>query len=321
LRLAPVVPYGKDRSLTPSRDSDLIDRLVRHGLGQGEARCYVGMLAQRAFKVSEVAIEAGLPRSRAYELIRSLVRFGLCTEVAGGGYARFRAVPPNEAIGRLEAFRAEQARRRDLALAGLQQALAERDRPSVGSGREPVEMLRRREQLLSEMAKEVCWATEEVLTIVNTSWEPTDCRGMRDRLAAGVRFRTIFDRDSLDHEPHREWVAAFAGDPGFEARVVDRVETLYLLVDRSVIFLNLVVPGSETPGEHAESLLMRHAGLGQTLHDAFERLWRQGLPFDKALEAGGAPALVGATTSARGPTPRRRWGGPHASNGRSASLG
>ena len=294
---------------------------MRHGLGQGEARCYVGMLAQRAFKVSEVAIEAGLPRSRAYELIRSLVRFGLCTEVAGGGYARFRAVPPNEAIGRLEASRAEQARRRDLALVGLQQALAERDRPSPGPGEEPVEMLRRREQLLTEMAKEVCRATEEVLTIVNTSWEPADCRGMRDRLAAGVRFRTIFDRDSLDHEPHREWVAAFAGDPGFEARVVDRVETLYLLVDRSVIFLNLVVPGSETPGEHAESLLMRHAGLGQTLHDAFERLWRQGLPFDKALEAGGAPALVGATTSARGPTPRRRWGGPHASNGRSASLG
>ena len=278
------------------------------------------MLAQRAFKVSEVAIEAGLPRSRAYELIRSLVRFGLCTEVAGGGYARFRAVPPNEAIGRLEASRAEQARRRDLALAGLQQALAERDRPSVGSGQEPVEMLRRREQLITEMAKEVCRATDEVLTVVNTSWEPADCRGLRDRLAAGVRFRTIFDRDSLDHEPHRAWVAAFADAPGFEARVVDRVETLYLLVDRSVIFLNLVVPGSEVPGEHAESLLMRHAGLGQTLRDAFDRLWQQGVPFDQALGADGEPALVGARASARGPTPRR-WGGPHASNGRSASLG
>jgi HTH-type transcriptional regulator, sugar sensing transcriptional regulator len=320
LRLAPVVPYGKDRSLTQSGDSDLIDRLVRHGLGQGEARCYVGMLARRAFKVSEVAIEAGLPRSRAYELIRTLVRFGLCTEVAGGGYARFRAVPPNEAIGRLETFRADQARRRDLALVGLQHALAERDHPSPESDQEPVEMLRRREQLLTEMAKEVCQASEEVLTIVNTSWEPADCRGMRDRLATGVRFRTIFDRDSLEHEPHRDWVAAFADAPGFEARVVERVETLYLLVDRSVIFLNLVVPGSETPGEHAESLLMRHAGLGQTLRDAFERLWRQGVPFEQALEAGGAPALVGATTSARGPTPRR-WGGPHASNGRSASHG
>jgi sugar-specific transcriptional regulator TrmB len=232
--------------------------------------------------------------------------------------ARFRAVPPNEAIGRLEASRAEQARRRDLALNGLMQALAERAAPPA-SGDEPVEMLRRREQLLTIMANEVCAATDEVLLIVNTTWEPTDCRGMRDRLRAGVRFRTIFDRDSLEHEPHRAWVAAFADDPGFEARVVDRVQTLYLLIDRSVVFLNLVVPGSDTPGSHAESLLIRHDGLGQTLHDAFERSWRQGAPFEQALEDG-APALVGATTSARGPTPTR-WGGSRASNGRSTGNG
>jgi HTH-type transcriptional regulator, sugar sensing transcriptional regulator len=309
LRLAPVVPYGKDRSLTQSGDSDLIDRLVRHGLGQGEARCYVGMLAQRAFRVSEVATEAGLPRSRAYELIRSLVRFGLCTEVAGSGVARFRAVPPNEAIGRLEASLAEQARRRDLALNGLLQALSLRGGRTPGAGEEPLDMLRRRDQLLTVMAREVCQATAEVLTIVNTTWELTDCRGLRDRLNAGVRFRTIFDRESLEHEPHRAWVEAFAGDPGFEARVVDRVETLYLLVDRRVIFLNLVVPGSESPGSHSESLVMRHAGLGQTLHDAFERTWRHGVPFERALAADSASALVGAATSVRG------------SNGRSADHG
>lgn len=316
MRLATVVPSGKDRSLTQSGDSDLIDRLVRHGLGQGEARCYVGMLAQRAFKVSEVATEAGLPRSRAYELIRSLVRFGLCTEVAGSGFARFRAVPPNEAIGRLEASKAEQARRRDLALKGLVEALAVRAGPSPGPGEEPVEMVRRREQLLSIMATEVCQATEEVLTIVNTSWEPADCREMRDRLAAGVRFRTIFDRDSLEHGPHLEWEAALAGEPGFEVRVVERVETLYLLVDRRVVLLNLSVPGTGSPGSHAESLLIRHEGLGETLRDAFERTWAQGVPFDQALEADSAPALVGATISASGPV-SGSWGGSHASNGRS----
>jgi hypothetical protein len=316
LRLAPVVPYGKDRSLTQSDDSDLIDRLVRHGLGQGEARCYLGMLAQRAFKVSEVAAEASLPRSRAYELIRSLVRFGLCTEVAGSPVARFRAVPPNEAIGRLEAYKAEEARRRDLALNGLLQALSVRG-PSPAAGEEPLDMLRRRDQLLTVMAKEVCQATDEVLIIVNTTWDPTDCRGMRDRLATGVRFRTIFDRDSLDHEPHRAWVAAFSGQPGFEARVVDRVATLYLLVDRRVVFLNLVVPGLESPGSHTESLVMRHSGLGQTLHDAFERTWAQGVPFEQALGRGGAPALAGASASA----PDLAAAGSRASNGRSADPG
>jgi HTH-type transcriptional regulator, sugar sensing transcriptional regulator len=299
--------------LSQSGDSDLIDRLVRHGLGQGEARCYIGMLAQRAFRVSEVAAEAGLPRSRAYELIRSLVRFGLCTEVAGGGVARFRAVPPNEAIGRLEASLAEQARRRDLALNGLLQALNGRSRRPPEAGDEPLDMLRRRDQLLTVMADTVCRATDEVLTVVNTSWEPVDCQGMRDRLAAGVRFRTIFDRDSLDHEAHRAWVAAFADAPGFQARVVDRVEALYLLVDRRVVFLNLVVPGAEPAGGHSESLVMRHAGLGQTLHDAFERTWQHGVPFEQALGASGASTLVGATTNARDPARP----GSRASNGRS----
>jgi hypothetical protein len=180
-------------------------------------------------------------------------------------------------------------------------------------------MLRRREQLLTVMADEVCQARDEVLTIVNTSWEPTDCPGMRERLAAGVQFRTVFDRGSLDHGPHRDWVAAFGGEPGFEVRVVDRVETLYLLVDRYVVLLNLTVPGSDSPGSHAESLLMRHAGLGQILHDAFERTWRRGVPFDQALAGDGEPALVGATTSARGPAPP--GGGRRAGNGRSAHHG
>jgi hypothetical protein len=199
------------------------------------------------------------------------------------------------------------------------QALAVRAGPPSGAGEEPLEMLRRREQLLTVMAHEVCQARDEVLTIVNTSWEPTDCPGMRERLAAGVRFRTIFDRDSLDHTPHRDWAATFAGQPGFEVRVVDRVETLYLLVDRYVVLLNLTVPGSDSPGRHAESLLMRHAGLGQILHDAFQRTWRHGVPFEQALAADGAPALVGATTSAPGPAPP--GGGPRAGNGRSAHHG
>src|SRR6266542_3208243 len=115
--------------------TELIDRLVRYGLGQGEARCYVAMLAPRAFKVSEVARAAGLPRSRSYELIRSLVRSGLCSEVAGGRVARFRAAPPNEAIGRLEAFLAEQELRRKAALMTILSALDSRESGTGGPPR------------------------------------------------------------------------------------------------------------------------------------------------------------------------------------------
>ena len=99
------------------------------------------MLAQRAFKVSEVAAEAGLPRSRAHELIRSLVRFA-CTEVAGSGVARLPGRPPNEAIGRFEASKAEAVRRHDLAPQRPGAAPTLRAGPSPAAGEEPLEMLR-----------------------------------------------------------------------------------------------------------------------------------------------------------------------------------
>jgi HTH-type transcriptional regulator, sugar sensing transcriptional regulator len=298
--------------LTQTSESDLIDRLVRHGLGQGEARCYVGMLAPRAFRVSEVAVEAGLPRSRAYELIRSLVRFGLCTEVAGGGVARFRAVPPNEAIGRLEASLAEQTRRRDLALNGLLQALNGREDPRAD--REPVDMLRRHDQIIGGIAEAIAGADHEVLTIMNVLWVPTTCQTIRDRVDAGVGFRAVLDRPCLDSDPHREWVAEYADAPGFEARVVDRLDVMFTLVDRHITFLNLVIPEIDVPGSHVESLRIRHVGLGQTFHDAFERLWQRGVAFGRALEGDDGPAPAGVTTN-----PRDRGVPPaRGSNGRSA---
>jgi Sugar-specific transcriptional regulator TrmB len=302
--------------LTQTGESDLIDRLVRHGLGQGEARCYVGMLAPRAFRVSEVAVEAGLPRSRTYELIRSLVRFGLCTEVAGGSVARFRAVPPNEAIGRLEASLAAQARRRDLALNAILQALKGREDPQAAE-REPVEMLRRREQIMTGIAEAVAGADDEVVTIMNTFWVPTPCDAMQEQLDAGIRFRAVFDWPCLDSDPHREWVAEYGDAPGFEARIVDHLDVMFTLVDRQTTFLNLVIPEIDVPGSRVETLRIRHAGLGQAFHDAFERLWQRGLPFGQALEGDGGPASAGATTR-----PRDRWTpGSRGGNGRSAEDG
>jgi sugar-specific transcriptional regulator TrmB len=267
--------------LTQTGESDLIDRLVRHGLGQGEARCYIGMLAPRAFRVSEVAVEAGLPRSRTYELIRSLVRFGLCTEVAGGGVARFRAVPPNEAILRLETSLAEQARRRDLALTGIMQALKGRADPGAAD-REPVEMLHRRDQIVTGIAEAIAAADHDVATIMNIFWEPTPCDTMQERLDAGVRVRAVLDEPCLDSDPHQQWVAAYAGAPGFEARVVDPLDLMFTVVDRRITFLNLVIPEIDVPGSRVESLKIGHAGLGQTFHDAFERLWRRGAPFGRS---------------------------------------
>jgi hypothetical protein len=294
--------------------SDLVDRLVRHGLGQGEARCYVAMLAPHAFKVSEVAGAAGLPRSRAYELIRSLVRAGLCTEV-GGGVARFRAVPPNEAIGRLEAFLAEQSRRRTAALSGILQALGGLGGLRPGSDQDPVDMLRRRDQVYSAYERAIAGARDEVCSVAPLAWEPIDPDAMRARLAAGVRFRTIHETATLDSDLHRPYLGYHAG-LGFESRFLDSVDILFSLIDRGTVFLSLRLPGVNRPTVQLESLQIRHAGLGQVLHEAFERLWERAVPFADAVQAAGYAAPAGGW-----PDPRGQDTSPVLDDGRSAGPG
>jgi predicted transcriptional regulator len=267
--------------LLVSGESDLIDRLVRHGLGQGEARCYVGMLAPRAFKVSEVAGEAALPRSRTYELIRSLVRSGLCTEVAGAGVARFRAVPPNEAIGRLEANLAERAARRNAALSTLLQALNGRDGLRPGSGQEPLDMLGRPDQVIGAWKRAIGGATDEVVSVAPLNWDTGTFPPVAEQAAATVRFRTIHPLAVLGSQPHRE---ILRGHPGnrFQSRYVDGTDLLFSVIDQRIVFLNLTVPGGAVLSDQMESLQVRHAGLAQTLYRAFERLWERALPYEQA---------------------------------------
>jgi sugar-specific transcriptional regulator TrmB len=282
-------------------EADLIDRLVRYGLGQGEARCYVAMLAPRAFKVSEVARAAGLPRSRSYELINSLVRSGLCCEVAGGRVARFRAAPPNEAIGRLEAILEEQERRRNAAMATVMQAIESRESdPDGEAGDEPVRTLRRSDQVYGAYDRLLGSASEEVVAVVATPWAPVLRLSPNQRLAAGVRMRAVHEQALCVSAPQRDFVS-FHSAQGVDTRVVAEVQAQFAVFDRHRCILHLTKP---KPGSrHLESLLINHAGIGQTLQRAFESLWDRGTPLDQAMRKVSGPAVAGIR---RDPRERRK---------------
>jgi predicted DNA-binding transcriptional regulator len=267
----------------PAAASDLIDRLVRNGLGQAEARCYVGMLAPRAFRVTEIAQRADLPRSRVYELIRSLLRSGLCTEVVSSGAARFRAVPPNEAIGRLEALAGEEARRRSAALSGAVRALDGRA-ARRGGRHDPVEPLRREDQVLDRCERAVRAAEHEVLAVASWPWQPLDSPAAHARPRAGVRVRAVHERAG---GPRRGTLARHAGQ-GVQVRTVDHVPSHFAVFDRSTVLLDLAAPGRHDPARSG-SLLIRHAGLAELFSDAFERLWQRGQPL-----GGTGPAAIQA---------------------------
>lgn len=264
-------------------DSDLIDRLVRHGFGLGEARCYVAMLAPRAFKVSEVASKAGLPRSRTYELIRSLVRAGLCSEVAAGGVSRFRAAPPNEVVERLETVLEERAKRRNAALTSLLAGLTsfQANRRERG-GVESVEALAWPEEVLETYTRTLREARYETLTAIAIPFDATDLTEelvavVTRRLDEGLRMQAVIDRSACV-ERSRDFLLGFI-PRGLQLRLLDDVAAQFVLFDRHTVIFNMI-PAVEAP----ESLLIRHDGLGQTLASAFEHLWQHARPIERASD-------------------------------------
>jgi hypothetical protein len=83
-----------------------------------------------------------------------------------------------------------------------------------------------------------------------------------------------------------------------EAHVVEQVAVRFAVFDRDRAILHLNMPDVGAHG--LESLLVNHAGFGQSLQQAFECQWEEGIPFDQALAQVAGPAPTGARQRPRG---------------------
>ncbi len=111
------------------------------GLSGYEARVYLAVLRLGRAQPREIALEAGVPQQRVYDVLRSLERRGL---VAGeGGY--YRALPPEEALAAIGERRILEAQK----WAEELKSLARRLSGLAGSGGESVALIHGLEQALS----------------------------------------------------------------------------------------------------------------------------------------------------------------------------
>ena len=74
--------------------------LVELGLTRYEAKAYLTLIQRESYAASELAIEAGIPRQRIYDVLNSLVSRGLARDWPGP-VTRYAATDPSGAIERL----------------------------------------------------------------------------------------------------------------------------------------------------------------------------------------------------------------------------
>ncbi|MEU7046641.1 helix-turn-helix domain-containing protein [Streptomyces varsoviensis] len=254
--------------------------LTALGLDEAQETAYRTLVALGAAELTDLAHRLTLPEEEAVRTLRRLERQGLAAQ-SSARPGRWVAAPPAVALGALLTQQRHELDQAELAAALLaEEYRAEAAEPAVHDLVEVVTgasaVAHRFLQLQLGAAGEVCalvtGVPQAVTGIENDAEEQAAQRG--------VRYRAVLERAVLSGPNGLAELSAALGRDE-QVRVVDRVPTKLVIVDRTLA----MVPLTSRSAEPA-ALVVHASGLLESLMGLFEAVWRDALPL--RLGAGGA---------------------------------
>ncbi len=265
---------------------DMVERLVRLGLTQYEARAYVALIRRDGSTPAEVAKVAGVPRPRIYDVIASLVAKGLVSE-RPGRTAKFAATPPEEATSTLLNLHRErlQALETDAAAVRAELGPAYLEGSTHSDPLDYIEVIRSPEGIAKRFVELQQSVSREMVTL---SKMPAVVRV--DKNDAGLEIartrvlRSIYEFSMLDDPITREGIERFI-EAGEQARFVEELPMKLGIIDERIVMLAMLDP---LAGEsEMTTLVIEHAQLARCLKLAFELIWATGVSFATACKRHG----------------------------------
>lgn len=273
--------HREGSTVTTMQDTSSVERLVRLGLTQYEARAYVALIRRDASAPAEVAKVAGVPRPRIYDVIDSLVAKMLVSE-RPGRTSRFVAVPPDVAVARL--IDIQRGRLKELEADGS--AVREELGPVYSEGttrQDPldyIELIRPISAIVKRFTELQLSVQHELLgfskmpAAISVSENEAGLQVARTRT-----LRTVYEYSQLDDQQSREGIQRFI-DSGEEARFVEELPMKMAIFDERVVMLSMLDPVAMA--SELTTLIIENAQLARCLKIAFEQVWMTGDTFAAA---------------------------------------
>jgi sugar-specific transcriptional regulator TrmB len=245
----------------------VLDRLKELGLSEYESRIYAALLRGGPAKVADLAVKAGVPRTKAYDAVKSLGRKGL-VEVRGRPLMCM-AVDPEEALGEMVEDEERRARRLRRILEELRRLgrgtgslEGQEGRYSLVAGTATVDRLR---ELISSATRELHgmldhWGVELALE---------SKREIRAAALGDVEVRLVldgYDEESARNAELVEFARVTSRGGGWSAFTFDG--RMALLLDSGA----------------GVGMLVESPLIVEALDSLFEEMWRSGMPLERFLE-------------------------------------
>lgn len=253
-----------------------VQKLKKMGLSGYEAQVYLALLGETRAPASRVVRKSGVPQSKVYGALSSLVERGFA-ELVLGDVKLYRGIPPEQAFENYrrsveESLSDSASDMRELAVKAPESPLD--DPGSLGI------RLVRSGQIVSVVSDAFELVEEELIIAVRAPMVMgPDTATDLQMIKRGVKLRYLLDTEILSDVVYGPQVIENAEALGDRVRFVNHVPLRFMVVDGKTAMIELAEEDNSTMG-----LVVPNRGLAENMRVLFDGLWSQALTLDELPE-------------------------------------
>ena len=261
--------------------NDNINKLVRIGLPESEAKVYFYLLKKKNFTAAEIAKLSNVSRSKIYEVLAKLVKRGLCTETLGK-VKKYNPVSPEVVFDNIyNEFEEKKKIVSDLSKSLLPLYLSEKENTDP---LDYIQVLREKSRIVAKLESLEREAKNEVLSfsrgpyIMKSDKTTLSNREEFKRLKNGIKYRAIYEDAEMNRQGFLKIVEMFAAG-GEDAKITNKLPMKMMVFDEKIVILTL--PDKITSKPSLTTMIIEHSDLAETLKETFNMYWQKAMTLEE----------------------------------------
>lgn len=254
-----------------------IQKLKKMGLSGYEAQVYLALLGETRAPASRVVRKSGVPQSKVYGALSSLVERGFAEQVLGD-VKLYRGIPPEQAF---ENYR----RSVEESLAESRGDMAELskkapDSPTDDPGSLGIRLVRSG-QIVGVVSDAFESVEEELIIAVRAPMVMgPDTAKDNEMIKRGVKLRYLIDSAVLNDPVYGPQIIENAEETKGAVRFIENVPLRFMIMDGRTAMIELAEDDGSTMG-----LVVPNRGLAENMRMLFDGLWESAKSVDQLPES------------------------------------
>lgn len=253
-----------------------IQKLKKMGLSGYEAQVYLALLGETRAPASRVVRKSGVPQSKVYGALTSLVERGFAEQVLGD-VKLYRGIPPEQAFENYQRSVQESLAQSRSDMKEL--AVKAPDSPTDDPGSLGIRLVRSG-QIVGVVNDAFDTVEKELLIAVKAPMVMGPTTEIdQQMLKRGVQLRYVIDASILDDAVYGPQVLQNAEELEGRVRFVEAVPLRFMVIDGKNAMIELAEEDNSTMG-----LVVPNKGLAENMRMLFDGLWARAKTVDELPE-------------------------------------